>query len=96
MEKLKFALLIGTALIAGSSHALAQQKGGVVNVATIGEPPTLDSMVSTADLVGIISQHIFETLYTFDKTGSRRRFWRRLRLKSAPTAKPIRSSCAKA
>lgn len=41
-------------------------KGGTISVATIGEPPTLDPMVSTADLVGIITQHIFETLYTFD------------------------------
>jgi len=47
--------------------SLAQDKGGVINVATIGEPPTLDPMVSTADLVGIVTQHIFETLYTFDK-----------------------------
>jgi peptide/nickel transport system substrate-binding protein len=43
----------------------AQKAGGVLNIATIGEPPTLDPMASTADLVGIISQHIFETLYTF-------------------------------
>ncbi|WP_152046330.1 ABC transporter substrate-binding protein [Aureimonas psammosilenae] len=43
----------------------APQRGGVIDVATIGEPPTLDPMASTADLVGIVSQHIFETLYTF-------------------------------
>jgi peptide/nickel transport system substrate-binding protein len=42
-------------------------KGGVIDVATIGEPPTLDPMASTADLVGIVTQHIYETLYTFDK-----------------------------
>ena len=41
-------------------------KGGVVDVATVGEPPTLDPMVSTTDLVGIITQHVFETLFTFD------------------------------
>jgi peptide/nickel transport system substrate-binding protein len=41
-------------------------KGGVIDVATIGEPPTLDAMVSSNDLVGMISQHIFETLFTFD------------------------------
>ena len=45
-------------------------KGGVIDVSTIGEPPTLDSMVSTADIVGMISQHIFETLYTFDEKWS--------------------------
>jgi peptide/nickel transport system substrate-binding protein len=41
-------------------------KGGVIDVATIGEPPTLDPMASTADLVGIVTQHMFETLYTFN------------------------------
>ena len=35
-------------------------------MATVGEPPTLDPMVSTTDLVGIITQHVFETLFTFD------------------------------
>ncbi|MGH6761044.1 MAG: ABC transporter substrate-binding protein [Phyllobacterium sp.] len=68
MKTLKLALLLGTALIAVASSAFAQEKGGVINVATVGEPPTLDPMVSTADLVGIVSQHIFETLYTFDKS----------------------------
>src|SRR5262245_22654432 len=64
--KLKLAFLVATALIAAPSFAAAQEKGGVINVATIGEPPTLDPMASTADLVGIVTQHIFETLYTFD------------------------------
>lgn len=67
MKSLKLALLLGSALMALSPTAFAQSKGGVINVATIGEPPTLDAMASTADLVGIVSQHIFETLYTFDK-----------------------------
>ncbi|MFJ7355990.1 ABC transporter substrate-binding protein [Phyllobacterium sp. NPDC097923] len=67
MKSLKLALLLGSALIALSPAAFAQTKGGVINVATIGEPPTLDAMASTADLVGIVSQHIFETLYTFDE-----------------------------
>ena len=60
-------LFLGAVLLATPSALLAQEKGGVINVATVGEPPTLDPMASTADLVGIISQHIFETLYTFDK-----------------------------
>ncbi len=45
----------------------AAEPGGILTVATVGEPPTLDPMASTADLVGMITQHIFETLYTFDK-----------------------------
>jgi len=63
------ALLAATAVVALlSSNALAyaQTQGGVIDVATIGEPPTLDPMASTADLVGIVTQHMFETLYTFD------------------------------
>jgi peptide/nickel transport system substrate-binding protein len=61
------AFLLGTALITMPSVLIAQDKGGVINVATVGEPPTLDPMASTADLVGIVTQHMFETLYTFDK-----------------------------
>lgn len=65
--KLTTAFILGTALAALPSVLFAQEKGGVIDVATIGEPPTLDPMASTADLVGIVTQHIFETLYTFDK-----------------------------
>ena len=57
--------LSAAALPAFAAHAAS--KDGIVNVATVGEPPTLDPMVSTADLVGMITQHIFETLYTFDQ-----------------------------
>ncbi len=55
-------------LTALSTPALCAEpvKGGTISVATIGEPPTLDPMTSTADLVGILTQHFFETLYTFD------------------------------
>lgn len=65
-----FALALATSLVALSSAngiAHAQTMGGIVDVATIGEPPTLDPMASTADLVGIVTQHMFETLYTFDE-----------------------------
>jgi peptide/nickel transport system substrate-binding protein len=54
------------ALLSANGLAYAQEKGGTISVATIGEPPTLDPMASTADLVGIVTQSIFETLYTFD------------------------------
>lgn len=63
----KLGLLTALAVMSAMSVAHAeQQKGGVIDVATIGEPPTLDAMVTSTDLVGMISQHIFETLYTFD------------------------------
>ncbi|WP_428003282.1 ABC transporter substrate-binding protein [Acidovorax sp.] len=44
----------------------APAKGGAANLAMVGEPQGLDPMVSTADLVGTIMQHVYEPLYTFD------------------------------
>ena len=58
----KLAFLATAALMLAPGVMMAAEKGGVINVATIGEPPTLDPMASTADLVGIVTQHIFETL----------------------------------
>lgn len=44
----------------------APARGGAANLAMIAEPQTLDPMVTTADLVGTIMQHVYEPLYTFD------------------------------
>ncbi len=59
-----------TALVLGSASVWAQNgalpKGGAANLAMVGEPQGLDPMVSTADLVGTIMQHVYEPLYTFD------------------------------
>jgi peptide/nickel transport system substrate-binding protein len=46
--------------------AWAQGATTSANLAMIGEPQALDPMASTSDLVTIISQHFYETLYTFD------------------------------
>ena len=59
------AVAAAIALATGSALA-APPKGGAANIAMIGEPQTLDPMASTADLVGIITQHVYELLYTFD------------------------------
>lgn len=53
------ALLTGTALTA---PALAD----TLEVAIIGEPQSMDPMTSTQDVVGMVTQHIVETLFTFD------------------------------
>ena len=45
--------------------ALAQSRT-YATLAMVAEPQTLDPMASTADLVGTIMQHVYETLYTFD------------------------------
>ena len=50
----------------GGSALAVPARGGVANLAMIGEPQTLDPMASTADLVSIIAQHVYEPLYTFD------------------------------
>lgn len=39
---------------------------GTVREATIGEPPPLDVMLTTADVAAVIGRHIFETLYAWD------------------------------
>lgn len=66
-SSIAIAVAAGLIGLAPATPGLAQdQRGGVVNVSTIGEPPTLDPMVSTADVVGMITQHFFETLYAFD------------------------------
>ena len=66
--KLNLGFAAALAALSVASIAYAEpKKGGVIDVATVGEPPTLDAMVTSTDLVGMISQHIFETLYTFDK-----------------------------
>ena len=62
-----FALAAASVIAFATNSALAvPPKGGAANIAMIGEPQTLDPMASTADLVGIITQHIYELLYTFD------------------------------
>jgi peptide/nickel transport system substrate-binding protein len=53
-------LFAGTVL---ASPAFAQT---TLEVAIIGEPQSLDPMVSTQDVVSIVTQHFVETLYTFD------------------------------
>lgn len=49
----------------GLSAQAAPRRGGAITIATVGEPPTLDPMESPADVVGMIAQHMFETLYTW-------------------------------
>jgi peptide/nickel transport system substrate-binding protein len=66
------ALLAGAlALAAGLDLAWAQgapKKGGVLRVAVLGDPPTLDSHWTTANFVEVITQHIYEGLYTLDQS----------------------------
>lgn len=49
-----------------SSYSAPAWAGNTLDVAIIGEPDTFDPMVSTKDIVSIVTQHFIETLYTFD------------------------------
>ena len=53
-------------LAPAAQQALAQAPRAHATLAMVAEPQTLDPMASTADLVGTIMQHVYETLYTFD------------------------------
>ncbi|GAA2876582.1 peptide/nickel transport system substrate-binding protein [Aminobacter niigataensis] len=66
LKKLTIAGLASVSMLV-ATQGFAQERGGVVNVATIGELTTLDPMTATGDLLGMVTQHFFETLYTFDK-----------------------------
>src|ERR1044072_6492585 len=67
----RLGMLIVVALLGGllvASPAPAQETprmGGVLKVATIGEPPTLDMPMSTATSVYEIMWHMNETLFTY-------------------------------
>ncbi len=67
--KTPFKSLLLAPLLAASALAMqvpAALAAGTVNVAIVGEADTLDPMVSTKDVVSIVTQHVVETLYTFD------------------------------
>ncbi|TAN27156.1 MAG: ABC transporter substrate-binding protein [Castellaniella sp.] len=54
------------ALALSGRSALAASATRSASLAMIGEPQTLDPMLTTADLVGTLMQHVYEPLYTFD------------------------------
>ncbi len=63
-------LVRGAAAIATALFLTSQASaGGMFREATIGEPPPLDVMLTTADVASTIGAHIFETLYAFDSAG---------------------------
>src|SRR5438034_4309016 len=58
-------LAVALAASVGVSPAAVAARN-YATLAMVAEPQTLDPMASTADLVGTIMQHVYETLYTFD------------------------------
>jgi peptide/nickel transport system substrate-binding protein len=65
---LSLLLVAGLVVVAGlEARAQTPKKGGVLKVAVLGDPPTLDSHWTTANFVEVITQHIYESLYTLDQ-----------------------------
>ena len=71
MKRFALAALL-TLLIVPGAHAQQEtpRMGGVLKVATIGEPPTLDIAMSTATQVYEIMWHASESLFTYDRNFS--------------------------
>src|SRR3989475_12331211 len=44
--------------------------GGVLKVATVGEPPTLDIQMTTTVLTNEVMWHVHESLFTYDRSFS--------------------------
>lgn len=66
MKKTLLFVAAAAALACTSTIAIAQASDGILTIATIGEPPSLDVMQTPTDIVLTIDQHIFETLFTYD------------------------------
>jgi peptide/nickel transport system substrate-binding protein len=60
-------LVLALALVVPVAAQEQPRPGGVLKVAMIGEPPTLDLHTTTAVIVQQITWHIYEGLYTYDK-----------------------------
>jgi hypothetical protein len=70
-------VVLAFVLLAFGSDAAAQETsrmGGVLKVATIGEPPTLDIPMATAVITYEIMWHVNETLFTSTPTTGRIRW----------------------
>ncbi len=63
--KIRFRILVVVALVMAT---MAVNATTTFRYATIAEPPSLDQQVLTSDQATTIAQHVFEGLYTFDKS----------------------------
>src|SRR5215510_7564236 len=61
------ALLAVGFLAAAPGLAQAPKKGGILRVANLGEPPTLDAHWTTATLTEVLTNHLYEGLYALDE-----------------------------
>ena len=60
-----FALL--TLVLAAPLAADAQKKGGILKIGNLGEPPSLDPHWGTQTITEVLTNHVFEGLYSLDE-----------------------------
>src|SRR2546422_11035102 len=60
------ALLLTTLVLAAPHTADAQKKGGILRIGNLGEPPSLDPHWGTQTITEVLTNHIFEGLYSLD------------------------------
>jgi peptide/nickel transport system substrate-binding protein len=60
------AALVTATLLTGP--AAAQKKGGVLRIGNLGEPPSLDPHWGTQTITEVLTNHIFEGLYSLDES----------------------------
>lgn len=65
---LRLLMRSAVAMVAALCLNAQANAAGLLREATIGEPPPLDVMLTTADVASVIGRHIFETLYAWDST----------------------------
>ena len=58
---------VGPAILRRPAHAQDPRPGGVLKVAIIGEPPSLDAHWTTASLTYDVTSHLYEPLFTLDE-----------------------------
>lgn len=62
------ATLVVLCLVAAApGFAQTPRKGGILRVGILGEPPSLDAHWTTAAITDIITNHVYEGLYTLDE-----------------------------
>src|SRR5262245_30998260 len=60
------ALSLGALVVGSALTADAQKKGGILRVGNLGEPPSLDAHWTTASITEMLTNHIYEGLYSLD------------------------------
>jgi peptide/nickel transport system substrate-binding protein len=58
--------IVALVLMGPAPDTAAQKKGGMLKVGNLGEPPTLDAHWTTATITEVLTNHIYEGLYSID------------------------------